>query len=84
MEYNAAEQLLAGFAHFFPNAKTIGSYVGGELIDGAGETIQLYDAATGKPSLAYKDGGEAVVVQAAAVAERAQKQWWARTPRVAV
>lgn len=79
MEHNAAEQLLAAFAHFFPNAKTIGSYVGGELIEGAGDTIQLYDAATGKPSLAYKDGGAAVVEQAAAAATRAQKQWWALT-----
>ncbi|KXU86088.1 aldehyde dehydrogenase [Caballeronia megalochromosomata] len=79
MEYNAAEQLLGAFAHFFPNAKTIGSYVGGELIEGAGDTIQLHDAATGKPSLAYKDSGAAVVEQAAAAATRAQKQWWALT-----
>jgi acyl-CoA reductase-like NAD-dependent aldehyde dehydrogenase len=79
MEHNAAEQLLAAFAHFFPTATTIGSFVGGELIEGAGETIQLHDAATGKPSLAYRDGGVAVVEQAAAAAARAQKQWWALT-----
>ncbi|MDR5838724.1 aldehyde dehydrogenase family protein [Caballeronia sp. LZ034LL] len=79
MEHNAAEHLLAAFAHFFPNAKTIGSYVGGELIEGAGELIQLHDAATGKPSLAYRDGGTAVVEQAAKAAARAQKQWWALT-----
>ncbi|MDR5882798.1 aldehyde dehydrogenase family protein [Caballeronia sp. LZ032] len=79
MEHNAAEQLLAAFAHFFPNAKTIGSYVDGELIEGAGELIQLHDAATGKPSLAYRDGGAAVVEQAATAAARAHKQWWALT-----
>jgi aldehyde dehydrogenase (NAD+) len=77
MENNAAENLLAAFAHFFPNAKTIGSFVGGELVEGTGEPIQLYDAATGKPSLAYKDGGAAIVAQAADAAERAQKAWWA-------
>ncbi|WP_375508772.1 aldehyde dehydrogenase family protein, partial [uncultured Caballeronia sp.] len=79
MDDNAAENLLAAFAHFFPNAKTIGSYVGGELIEGTGELIQLYDAATGKPSLSYKDGGAAIVDIAADAAQRAQKQWWAMT-----
>ena len=79
MENNAAENLLAAFAHFFPGAKTIGSFVGGELVEGTGELIQLYDAATGKPSLAYKDGGAAVVELAADAAQRAQKQWWALT-----
>ncbi|BFG78424.1 aldehyde dehydrogenase family protein [Paraburkholderia terrae] len=74
-----AEDLLVAFQHFFPNAKTIGSYVGGELVEGAGETIQLFDAATGEKSIAYKDGGAAVVEQAAAAAVRAQKQWWALT-----
>ncbi|BCG04007.1 aldehyde dehydrogenase (plasmid) [Paraburkholderia sp. PGU19] len=74
-----AEDLLVAFQHFFPNAKTIGSYVGGELVEGAGETIQLFDAATGDESIAYKDGGVAVVEQAAAAAVRAQKQWWALT-----
>ncbi len=79
MEDHLADKLLAAFAHFFPGAKTIGSYIGGELIEGAGELIQLYDAATGNRSLAYKDGGAAVVEQAAEVAQRAQKQWWALT-----
>lgn len=79
MENQAAQNLLAAFAYFFPNAQTIGSYVGGQLIDGAGESIQLYDAATGKPSLVYKDGGAAVVELAAQAAEIAQKQWWSLT-----
>ena len=40
MENNAAENLLAAFAHFFPNARTIGSFVGGDLVEGTGELIQ--------------------------------------------
>ena len=60
---NNAEDLLVAFQHFFPQAKTIGSYVGGELVEGAGETIQLFDAATGEKSIVYKDGGAAVVVE---------------------
>jgi acyl-CoA reductase-like NAD-dependent aldehyde dehydrogenase len=79
MEYNAAENLLAAFAQFFPHAKTIGSFVGGELVEGTGERVQLYDAATGKPSLAYRDGGAAIVELAAAAAQHAQKQWWSLT-----
>ncbi|SMG02987.1 aldehyde dehydrogenase family protein [Burkholderia singularis] len=79
MENQAAQNLLAAFAHFFPNAKTLGSYVGGQFVEGAGELIQLYDTSTGKPSLAYKDGGAAVVDMAAQAGKRAQKQWWALT-----
>ncbi|WP_347558999.1 aldehyde dehydrogenase family protein [Robbsia sp. KACC 23696] len=79
MADTAATQLLAAFAHFFPQAKTIGSYVGGELIEGAGDVVQLHDAATGAPSLAYRDGGAAIVAQAADAAAQAQKQWWALT-----
>jgi acyl-CoA reductase-like NAD-dependent aldehyde dehydrogenase len=79
MEQNIAETLLAAFTHFFPGAKTIGSFVGGELVEGACDPIQLYDAATGQPSLAYNDGGAAIVEQAAHAAQRAQKQWWALT-----
>jgi acyl-CoA reductase-like NAD-dependent aldehyde dehydrogenase len=77
VEFNEAEHLLAAFAHFFPGAKSIGSFVGGELIEGTGDDIQLYNPATGKASLAYKDGGAAVAGYAAEVAERAQKEWWA-------
>ncbi len=79
MEFNEAAHLLAAFTHFFPGATTIGSYVGGELVAGTGDDIQLYNPATGKASLAYKDGGAAIVAQAADAAQRAQKAWWALT-----
>ena len=55
-----ADQLLAAFAHFFPGAATIGSYIDGELVAGQGDTIQLDDAATGEATLAYRDAGAAV------------------------
>jgi acyl-CoA reductase-like NAD-dependent aldehyde dehydrogenase len=76
---NEAEQLIEAFAHFFPGAKTIGSWIGGELVEGAGDDIALFNPATGNASVVYKDGGAAVVTQAADAAERAQKQWWALT-----
>ncbi len=74
-----ADQLLAAFAHFFPGAATIGSYIDGELVAGQGDPIQLYDAATGQATLAYRDAGAAVIDHAAESARRAQREWWALT-----
>lgn len=74
-----ADQLLAAFAHFFPGAATIGSYIDGELVAGQGEPIQLHDAATGQATLAYRDAGAAVIDHAAESARRAQREWWALT-----
>ncbi|WP_028219664.1 aldehyde dehydrogenase family protein [Paraburkholderia oxyphila] len=79
MAQQIADTLLEAFKHFFPNASTVGSYVNGELVAGNGELIQLYDAATGEKSLAYKDGGAEVVALAASAATAAQKEWWALT-----
>ncbi|NUU02751.1 aldehyde dehydrogenase family protein [Herbaspirillum robiniae] len=79
MQLNESEHLLAAFAHFFPGASTVGSYVGGQLVAGDGETVQLHGAASGRPSLAYRDAGAGVVEQAARAAAAAQKQWWALT-----
>ncbi|WP_277183963.1 aldehyde dehydrogenase family protein [Caballeronia sp. BR00000012568055] len=77
MEHSIADNLLKAFQHFFPGAQTVGSYVNGELVEGQGDTIQLYDAATGEKSIAYKDGGAEIVALAASAAQQAQKQWWA-------
>ncbi|QJP69376.1 aldehyde dehydrogenase family protein [Burkholderia glumae] len=74
-----ADQLLAAFAHFFPDAATIGSYLDGAFVEGQGEPIQLHDAATGEPSLAYRAAGAAVIDYAAGAARRAQREWWALT-----
>ena len=79
MQHNDAENLILAFAHFFPGAKEIGSYINGELFVGNGDTIQLFNPANGKPSLAYKDGGSAAIDAAAAAAEKAQKAWWGLT-----
>ncbi|EEE08471.1 aldehyde dehydrogenase family protein [Burkholderia multivorans] len=73
------QALLDAFRQFFPGAQTVGSYVNGELVEGRGDTIELFDAATGEPSLAYRDGGAEIVALAAAAAQAAQRQWWALT-----
>ncbi|MFP3613227.1 aldehyde dehydrogenase family protein [Paraburkholderia sp. SIMBA_050] len=79
MEHSIADNLLKAFQHFFPAAQTIGSYVNGELVEGQRETIQLYDAATGEKSIAYRDGGAEVVALAASAAQTAQTRWWSLT-----
>lgn len=79
MEHSIADNLLKAFQHFFPNAETVGSYVNGELVEGRGETIQLYDAASGEKSIAYRDGGAEIVALAASAAQAAQQQWWSLT-----
>ncbi|WEY42677.1 aldehyde dehydrogenase family protein [Paraburkholderia sp. SUR17] len=79
MEHSIADNLLKAFQHFFPNAETVGSYVNGELVEGRGETIQLYDAASGEKSIAYRDGGAEIVALAASAAQTAQQQWWSLT-----
>lgn len=79
MHHDTAAPLLDAFAHFFPGATTIGSYVDGELVTGGGEAVQLYDPATGRASLAYPDADAPVLERAAVAAERAQRQWWALT-----
>ncbi|AJY15486.1 aldehyde dehydrogenase family protein [Burkholderia multivorans] len=73
------QALLDAFRQFFPGAQSVGSYVNGELVEGRGDTIELFDAATGEPSLAYRDGGAEIVALAAAAAQAAQRQWWALT-----
>ena len=73
------QALLDAFRQFFPGAQSVGSYVNGELVEGRGDTIELFDAATGEPSLAYRDGGAEIVALAEAAAQAAQRQWWALT-----
>jgi acyl-CoA reductase-like NAD-dependent aldehyde dehydrogenase len=69
------EQLLAKFTPFFPGARTVGSYVGGELLVGDGAAVQLVDPATGREFLSYADAGAEVVAKAAQCAQLGQRAW---------
>jgi aldehyde dehydrogenase (NAD+) len=73
MNPSEAGPLLRAFAEFFPGAQKIGSYVGGRLVPGEGDEIQLFDPATGETSLSYRDGGAAIARQACVAAQAAQK-----------
>jgi len=79
MKLNQAEQLLAAFVPFFPQATGIGSYVGGRLLPGAGELISLQNPANGQATLQYADADASVVQAAVEAAATAQAAWWKLT-----
>lgn len=56
-----------------------GSWIGGELVTGNGDDIELTNPATGQVFLSYRDAGESVVAAAADAAVTAQKVWWSMT-----
>ncbi|WP_046864351.1 aldehyde dehydrogenase family protein [Microvirga massiliensis] len=61
-------------------SKDIGSFVGGRVLPGTGETVELVDPATGQVFLTYADAGPAVIDAAMDVAQQAQARWLAMTP----
>ncbi|WCM93174.1 aldehyde dehydrogenase family protein [Acidovorax sp. NCPPB 2350] len=75
MHTSHTEQLLAAFAPFFPDARAIGSYVGGELVAGDGAPVALVNPTNGELFIEYADAGEAVVARAAAAAVQGQAAW---------
>jgi acyl-CoA reductase-like NAD-dependent aldehyde dehydrogenase len=57
----------------------LGSHVGGELVAGRGETVELVDPCDGETWAIYPDAGEAVVDQAMQAASGALTTWQALT-----
>ncbi|MFA5520790.1 MAG: aldehyde dehydrogenase family protein [Castellaniella sp.] len=70
-----SSDLIAAWAHFFPGADTIASYIDGRLQPGGGEAITLYDPASGKAVQSYADAGATLAQQAAEAGARAQHAW---------
>ncbi len=59
---------------YFP-AGRLGSHVGGELVPGTGERVDLVDPSTARVVASYADGGSDVVDRAVATAEQAGAVW---------
>lgn len=53
----------------------VGSYVGGEVVEGSGETVELTDPSTGEVVAAYRDGQAEAVDLAVAAAEEGGTAW---------
>jgi acyl-CoA reductase-like NAD-dependent aldehyde dehydrogenase len=77
MDTDTSHDLKTAFAALFPEAEVVGSYIGGMLVEGEGETIALDDPATGRPSIEYRDAGPVLARRAATAAARAQQVWGA-------
>lgn len=59
----------------FTGTEEIGSFVAGEIVFGAGETLTLTDPASGKPFATFKDADGSVVDAAMEAAAKAQREW---------
>jgi len=57
----------------------LSNWIGGELVAGQGESIELLDPVTGLPLMTYADAGAALVERAVAAATAAQQEWMALT-----
>ncbi|MET5489586.1 aldehyde dehydrogenase family protein [Klebsiella variicola] len=68
-------------SHFFGPDFQIGSYVGGKLIRGSGEVIEMRRAHDGTVLFSYPDADESLVKDASDAATQAGKQWWALTAK---
>lgn len=77
VENNGEQQVEALLISLLGSAE-FGSWVGGDMVLGKGEAIQLINPATGKHFMTYNDAGEDVVDVAADAASVAQKIWWAK------
>ncbi len=69
------ERIWQAFRVFFPDARAIGSHVGGSLLAGQGEDVVLRNAATAEETLRYADAGADVARAAVEAARRGQREW---------
>jgi len=71
----SSSRLLETFTTFFPQADTLGSWVGGALVVGHGAHVSVVDPATGTECLRYADADAALVDRAAQCAVTGQRAW---------
>ncbi len=77
-EAGSAERIAELLKGFLP-AGEIGSWVGGEVMHGRGEPLDLTDPANGRVFASFRDADQSVVDAAMDAAATAQKQWFAMT-----
>ncbi|GBQ90775.1 NAD-dependent aldehyde dehydrogenase [Acetobacter nitrogenifigens DSM 23921 = NBRC 105050] len=70
-----ARRVEALFAHFFPEATAIGSYIGGVIVEGHGEPIEIISPVTTEALCAFSDAGAEVAHRAAIEAEQGLLRW---------
>lgn len=75
----STQKILELMRPFWGDRSTIGSYVGGEFIDGHGATVEVRNAHDDSLLLSFADADESLVAIADQAAKTAQQQWWAMT-----
>ncbi|MGI4839574.1 MAG: aldehyde dehydrogenase family protein [Janthinobacterium lividum] len=75
----STQKILELMRPFWGDRSTIGSYVGGEFIDGHGAPVEVRNAHDDSLLLSFADADESLVAIADQAAKAAQQQWWALT-----
>jgi aldehyde dehydrogenase (NAD+) len=75
----STQKILELMRPFWGDRSTIGSYVGGEFIDGHGAPVQVRNAHDDSLLLSFADADESLVAIADRAAKTARQQWWAMT-----
>jgi aldehyde dehydrogenase (NAD+) len=75
----STQKILELMRPFWGDRSTIGSYVGGEFIDGHGAPVEVRNAHDDSLLLSFADADESLVAIADQAAKTAQQQWWAMT-----
>ncbi|WP_226506044.1 MULTISPECIES: aldehyde dehydrogenase family protein [Pseudomonas] len=75
----STQKILELMRPFWGDRSTIGSYVGGEFIDGHGAPVEVRNAHDDSLLLSFADADESLVAIADRATKAAQQQWWALT-----
>jgi aldehyde dehydrogenase (NAD+) len=75
----STQKILELMRPFWGDRSTIGSYVGGQFIDGHGAPVEVRNAHDDSLLLSFADADESLVAIADQAAKVAQLQWWAMT-----
>lgn len=75
----STQKILELMRPFWGDRSVIGSYVGGEFIEGHGAPVEVRNAHDDSLLLSFPDADESLIAIADAAAKTAQQQWWALT-----
>lgn len=75
----STEKLLELMRPYWGDRSVVGSYVGGDFVEGHGAPVEVRNAHDDSLMLSFPDADESLVAVADRAAASAQKQWWALT-----
>lgn len=75
----STQKLLELMRPYWGDRSVVGSYVGGEFVQGNGAPVEVRNAHDDSVLLTFPDADQSLVALADAAAKTAQQQWWALT-----